>query len=523
MLGAASLVLPFAASTAEADADAVAEERPSRPGGATEVPPQVPTELTTTSTGQEDPGLLFLSPGTDGNDMSAAMYDNSGELVWWGQGRNLAELTYQGEPVLCLYRDDGQGGYEYVLLDSSYTEIAAFSMAGYATDAHDVAFSPDGSRVLMLSYNPVAYDLSEYGGPAEALVLDLVVQEQDVATGEVTFEWSALDHVPLEESHWPLTWGLVDYMHGNSLEYDTDGDLLLSARNTSAVYKIDLDSGDIVWRFGGENSDFTFADPADMPDNQHDARRLADGSLSVFDNGTFTRGSSRGAVYDLDEEAMTAELVADLRPEEDVFALAMGSNRRVAGGNQLVSYGNTREIVEFSGTEPVFTASLPEGIFTYRAERSLDWQGTPAAPPDVTWSEPAADGGGGDGGGNLELRVSWNGATGVESWRVEVGGEVVQTVPKTGFETAVEVTLSEGASAEDAVRVSALDNAGDVLGSRTLTEPAPALAKGEEESPGPGRWSPYGDHRPGLRYARSCGVRTRRAPGPAVRSRCRRS
>ncbi|MGP3968108.1 arylsulfotransferase family protein [Streptomyces sp. 6N223] len=485
MLATVVFAVPFAGSTAEA----VAVERPAEAGGdeglvsRPDIAAEVPPELTTTTTGREDPGLLFASPGTGPDSMTNAMYDNGGDLVWWGSGRNLTEMTYQGETVLCLYRDDGEGGHEYVLLDSSYTEIAAFGVSGYSTDTHDIAFSRDGSRVMMLGDHAVASDLSEYGGPADALVLDVIVQEQDITTGEVTFEWSALDHIPLDETHWPLTLGLADYVHANSLEYDTDGDLLMSARNTSTVYKIDLDSGDIVWRFGGENSDFTFADDADMPANQHDARRRSDGSLSVFDNGEESRNFSRGAIYDLDEETMTAELVTDLRTEEGVYSSVTGSNRKVANGNQLVSYGASGQIVEFAGTEPVFTASFPEDVYTYRAERAVNWRGTPAAPPDVAWRDADADADSDsdadadtdadtDADGTRELYMSWNGATEVDSWRIEVGGEVVDTVAKTGFETVAEVTPPEGAGeeagAEDAWRISALDNAGNVLGSRTL-------------------------------------------------------
>jgi hypothetical protein len=450
----------FAASgfPAPAAAVAVAVERSSPAGMATEVPP----DLTTTATGEEALGLLLTSPASLELGTTVAIHDNAGDLVWWGAGTNLSQVTYRGEPALCVYRSDGQGGSEYVLLDSSYTEVASFAMAGgYATDMHDIAFSPDGSRVLLLSYHQVDYDLSEYGGPADAVVMDVVVQEQDVTTGEVTFEWRGLDHVPVDETQEPLTTDLVDYMHANSLAYDADGGLLMSGRNTSTVYRIDLDSGDIVWRFGGENSDFAFADPADMPSYQHDARWQSDGSLSVFDNGNaHSPPSSRGAVYDLDEETMTATLVADLRPEEDLFARALGSAREMANGNRLVSYGGSGLIVEFDGTEPVFTGTFPEGVITYRAERSPGWQGTPAAPPDVVWSEPRADGG-------REVRVSWNGATEVDRWRVEIGGEAVATVDRSGFETVVEVPPgADGAEgAEGAWRISALDDAGKVLGS----------------------------------------------------------
>jgi hypothetical protein len=451
-LGSVALVVGGAPSAHAAVADEAAV-----PYHGSEILQQAPV-LTTTTTGQEDPGYLLTTPGSGLTaDAGAAIYDNTGELVWFDEGSytNLQEIAFQGEPALAALRE-GQA----VVLDSSYTEVASFGMDGYDADFHALAFNEDGSRALLAAYIPVSYDLSEYGGPADAEVIDAVIQEVDTQTGEVTFEWQGLDHVPVDETNQPLTEDGVDYLHANSISYDTDGDILISARHTSTVYKIDPATGDIVWRFGGENSDFTFANDAAMPSYQHDASRLPDGRLAVFDNGVGRDPqASRGAVWEIDEQAMTAELVLDLQPQEPIFAEVTGSNQRTPNGNQLVNYGNTGRLVEFSGSEPVFTATF-DSTATYKAERSSDWVGTPATAPEVAWSEEAGD-------GSRDLYMSWNGATEVEAWRIEAedGGsfETVATVDRTGFETAAEVT------APGDLRVSALDDAGHVLSTRTLT------------------------------------------------------
>jgi hypothetical protein len=446
-----------AAGTETAHASAVTLQVPASAPAQAEAP-----ALTTTATGQEDPGLLLTTPGTGADGSGAAIYDNNGDLVWWREGRytNLSQVTYQGEPALSVFLNSDVGG-EFLLLDSTYTEIASLSLdGGYLTDVHDLQLSPDGSRALLMGYDVVTRDLSEYGGPVDGQVVDAVIQEQDIATGEVTFEWRALDHIPLDETQEPLTAASVDYVHMNSLDYDTDGNLLLSARHTSTVYKVDIDTGEIAWRLGGENSDFTFPAAADAPSYQHDARRLSDGRLSVFDNGNLhDPPHSRGAVYSLDEDAMTARLDEDLQPtDQQVYGSFVGSNRELPGGDQLVSYGNTGLMVEFAGTEPVFTARFPQSTFTYRAERTTDWQATPAAPPDV-----AVNG--------RQLTMSWNGATEIDRWRIEAGPttrdlDTLQTVDRTGFETH---TALDTADANAVYRVSALDAHGHVLGTQTLT------------------------------------------------------
>lgn len=428
---------------------------PSRPGAAA-----APPALTTTTTGREDDGVLLTTPAPAGGDLAgAAIYDNSGDLVWWKEGpyMNLEPVTFRGEPSLSVFDNTDVGG-EYLLLDSSYREIASYRVNGHFTDSHEFEISPDGSRVLLLGFSYATRDLTEYGGQPDAQVIDAVIQEQDADTGEVLFEWSALDHIALTETQEPLTEATVDPVHANSLAYDADGDLLMSARHTSTVYKIDRETGDVRWRLGGAASDFAFADPAQRPGYQHDARRLPDGRLMLFDNGNRRDPQySRGAVYELDERAMTARLVEDVQTPEPVFAFFAGSARQTDNGNVLLDYGSTGRMVEFADGEPVFTGTFPEGTYSYRAIRA-DWTGTPATPARVEWRGPDT------------LAMSWNGATEVDAWRIETGASSrtlaeAGTVDRRGFVTTAEVAVPDGAGV---VRVSAVDAAGKMLVSRTL-------------------------------------------------------
>jgi hypothetical protein len=425
--------------------------------------------LTTTVSGREDPGLLLTTPAGPDGVAAAAIYDNAGRVVWQQDGvyLNLEQVTYRGRPALVLY-DSMRAAH--LVLDESYTEVATIRLRGdQPTDGHDIAFSPDGSRVLVQGWVETEMDLSPWGGSTQATVMNTIIQEQNVETGEVTFEWRALDHLSPDETQEPMVG--PDLFHLNSLDYDEDGDILAGFRHTSTVCKIDIDSGEIVWRFGGENSDFTFAGgAADMPSYQHDARRLPDGSLSVFDNGNrHSTRESRGAVYTLDESSMTATLTQELRADPPVFSGIMGSNRQAPNGNQLVSYGGTGLMVEFADGQEVFSAQFANYASTYRAERvTADWTGTPATAPEVVVGDAAED-------GTRTLHVSWNGATEVESWRIQAGPAedrltTLGTAPRTGLETAAEITAPEDA---DVLRVTALDGNGTPLDSRTLTLAAP--------------------------------------------------
>src|SRR5262245_47832181 len=112
--------------------------------------------------------------------------------------------------------------------------------------------------------------LASIGGRRNATVIGGVVQELEIPSSHVLFEWRSLDHVGVEESLRPVLHP-YDYFHVNSIDVAPDGDLLVSARNTWAVYKLDRRTGSVVWRLGGRRSDFRPGPGATFA-WQHDAR-----------------------------------------------------------------------------------------------------------------------------------------------------------------------------------------------------------------------------------------------------------
>src|SRR5205814_565954 len=127
------------------------------------------------------------------------------------------------------------------------------------------------------------------GGPKDGWTYDSIVQELDVATHKVLFEWHSLEHIPVAESisrepaKHPTQQAPFDYFHVNSIDVDTDGNLLVSGRNTHAFYKIDRHTGKVLWTAGGTHSDFEMG-PGTKFGYQHDVRRQADGTVTLFDN-----------------------------------------------------------------------------------------------------------------------------------------------------------------------------------------------------------------------------------------------
>jgi len=412
----------------------------------------------------------------------AAIVDGDGDPVWVANtgddsAFDLRVQEYQGEPVLTYWV--GQSGFhgrgEVIILDDTYTEIARVSTgepigAGNA-DMHETTITDDGT-MLLLAYVTAPADLTEVGGPRNGYVLEGHVQEVDIATGEVLFEWASLDEVPVKESRHVLEEDQgtraepYDYIHLNAVSLDGDDGFLVSARNTGTVYRLDRESASVDWRLGGRDSDFEIDGDARFA-WQHDAHRRADGTITLFDNQSEDdAGWSRGLRLAVDEDAMTAALVTQYTPEQERLSATQGNLQELAGGNVVVGWGSRPFYSEFDrdGTllyEATFTAGT-----SYRAY-VLPWSASPATPPDAQLVED---------GRSASVFASWNGATEVASWLLVTGPDEASAVeiaraPRERFET--EIPIPAGATLGAYVGVRAMDAAGEVIGGGAAQIAAP--------------------------------------------------
>jgi hypothetical protein len=319
--------------------------------------------------------------------------------------------------------------------------------------------TPRGTA-LFITYPIVAADLSGFGGSRRGRLVDSVIQEVDLATGLVVFEWHSYGKISVRESFSrPVKSPNVpwDYAHTNAVEEGPDGDILMSARNTWAVYKIDRETGVISWRLGGKKSDFRVGPGAHFA-WQHDARWRSDGALTLFDNSAFppVRKHSRALAIRLDETARTATLLSARTHPRGLLAATQGSVQELPGGDAFVGWGSQRYFTEFSPAGAVlWDARLSVGYETYRAYR-LPWVGLPHTTPRAAGVRLR--------GGAMNVYASWNGATQVATWQVLAGAapnalQPVRAAPKASFETRIPVAASARY-----VAVRALDAAGRVLG-----------------------------------------------------------
>jgi len=491
VVAAGALVLPLAACSGSGS-----EEPEPEPGPDAEprtyrtvemtAPPLPITEGDAADQDDSD-ALYFLAPKKEAEPhLGGLIVDATGEPVWIDPAEtpmyDFRVQEYDGEPVLTYYRGEsdfvGHGTGDIYLLDTSYEEIATVTTGGeldpHRADLHDTTITPEGT-MLVLAYPVVPLDLTPVGGPEDGYVFDGVVQEVDIATGEVLHHWSALDHVDLTDTYAEVEPedgdpsgtedNPFDFFHVNSATLTPDGDVLISSRQFHAAYAVDRTSGEVRWTLGGEDSDFTMEGSGedDEPGTgaqfawQHDVQQHDDGTVTLFDNqGNPPIGEySRGLRLVLDTDTMTASVDQEWLPSDpELLAGSQGNLQVLDNGNVIVGWGDAQWTSEYTDDGTLVREFPFLGGETYRAYR-FDWQATPTDPPAVVVTDGTA-------------YVSWNGATDVASWRLVAGDDAdsaseVATVARDGFETAVDGVPDDAAY----VALEALDADGEVLATGT--------------------------------------------------------
>jgi hypothetical protein len=437
---------------------------------------QPPTVTVTAHLPGATPGDLFLAPYSGPGQYGPMILDENGSLVWFKplspRGTRAADLQvqrYEGRPVLTWWQDPLIAGSQHnageVIMNSSYQQIAVVRAGnGYQPDLHEFQITPQGTALITV-YTGIDCNLSSVGGPRDGAVADTLLQEVDLRTGLVMFEWHSLDHVALSDSYAAALPGTqttpFDYFHINSIDVQQDGDLLVGSRNTWAAYDIDPRTGQVRWQLGGKHSSFKMG-PGTRTAWQHDARQQPDGTITFFDNGAtpIKHPQSRAIQLSLDSQNMTASLLRVDEHSKPLVSGSQGNTQALANGNWLIGWGEEPYVSEFSPSgQLLFDAHLPAAYESYRAYR-LPWTGQPTGPPALAYiSSPGA-------GAGATVYASWNGATAVAAWRVLSGASAASLAPvasaaKAGFETAIPLApTAVGAY----VAVQALDSSGAVMG-----------------------------------------------------------
>ncbi|HLI61091.1 MAG TPA: arylsulfotransferase family protein [Solirubrobacteraceae bacterium] len=432
-------------------------------------PPAVKvTHFATTDT---TPSYILLSVTnvipTDAIQQGLMMIDRQGRLIWFqpiaspDKPFDFNAFSVQGKPALTWWQGrlaSSHGVGVGIAIDSAYGQLQKIRAGhGLQTDLHELNITSHGTA-LVTAYQLTNANLTSIGGSSSHPIFCGHAQEIELSSGKVLFDWSSLDHVAVDETYMGKPAGneVLDYFHINSVGETSDGNLLISGRNTSALYKVDRHSGKVIWRLGGKRSDFSFGSDANFH-WQHDGRAWSDTLYTVFDNGAMgSEARSRGLLLNVDESAGSVSLVQEYLHPAAFVSPALGSVTRLNDGRIFVGWGDQPYFSEFdSGGAMLLDGQLPVGVRSYRAF-TVDWVGKPSGKPAVVARQNPA--------GGFVIRASWNGATEIARWQVLGGPSPSRLMPVgdqiwTGFETAIAVN-SDGPS----FQAVALDSSGRELG-----------------------------------------------------------
>ncbi|KAK1633223.1 ASST-domain-containing protein [Colletotrichum phormii] len=440
-------------------------------------------------------GFIFVAPyagfeeGNSGlNQPGAYIFRDDGELVWSSIGyyagwlANFRPDTWNGQQYLRGFQGllDGHHGRMFgyhTLLGSDYEAAKVVRVGPHRlVSAHEFRLV-DGKTALVETPIPRPVSLKPWGGSEDQTwiisagfqgMLTEVV-EIDIETGEIIFEWESLDHV--DPNAFPLDFGEGlpgggrteadgwNYFHVNSVDKDDEGNYLVSARNTAAVFKINGTSGDIIWQLGGFHGGY-----------QHHARfrsRSADGKIeiiSLFDNGTHstsvkTNPFSRGRIYQLNHTDGTAKALKTYNAPDRLSAHTQGNFQVLPNGNAFINWGQAGAVTEYSNDGDVlfhaYLDSAPEGhlVQSYQEPAIVAFSGKDSV---------------------IDVYVSWNGGTEAASWRfsstsaVEADARLLGEIKRDGFET--HFTFSGRVNEDNSlVFAQAVSASGKILGQTRAT------------------------------------------------------
>jgi Arylsulfotransferase (ASST) len=403
--------------------------------------------ITTQAKSRAAPGDLFMAPYQGAGTPGAMIAQQNGDLLWFHtlpkgeDATNLQVQEYGGKPVLTWWQGQilqaGFGQGEDVIYNSAYQQIGRVRAGnGYQTDLHEIRLTSNGTAWID-AFDPVDMDLRAYHGVQHGVISDCVVEEIDIKTGLVMWEWHARGHLSPAESrtnpgHNASPW---DFIHINSVDPGGSGDVLLSSRNMWAVFDVNIASGAIEWRLGGAHSSFKQG-PGTRFYWQHDVEFQPEGLVSMFDNGSSPakEKQSRGLLLRLDQATHAVALVKQLiNPTKTLLASSQGNMLALPGGDWLLGYGGLPNFTEYDAAGHVLLdGTLGKNVQNFRTYLS-PWSGQPTSPPTIAAQSA--------GSGAVNVQASWNGATNVASWQLLSGSAgalaPLATVAKRGFETTI--------------------------------------------------------------------------------------
>jgi len=350
-------------------------------------------------------------------DSAIVLRDSQGSPIWWlstkspviaNENYNFVsdpKLINNNSQVLFYASRDVLRGYsdgEYFVYDLKESKIVK-KYFGYrddkgngTLDQHDLIIKSDGTAIGMRYKVRTDLDLTEIGINLGTPIVDgeIVLLNSDGTENKVISMTELIDPKEIDVGilkYYGVNAPPYDFVHLNSIELDGNS-VIVSSRNIDAAHKINLETGEVVWRIGGNSSTKkdlkiesesglnktvnNFGKFTNIISSQHDARLYPSRVLSIFDNGTYANRNPRIIELKLDEKNYKAKVISSYASTFQDQSNCCGSARKLSDDKWLVSWGgdfrfglDVPSVISTINDKNVETNILmnPLGVINYRA------------------------------------------------------------------------------------------------------------------------------------------------------------
>jgi arylsulfate sulfotransferase len=299
----------------------------------------------------------------------AYLVDYKGQIRWYhmidGLGFKVIHFTKDNTLLSILGRNDEPTSYGSEILEINLLGDTLLHLkkgqGDFKQTIHHEILKNNKDQIVTLFVDQKIMDLSAIGGSKKDTVNGDGIMVMDKA-GKQLWKWSVFDVMdPFKDPKLLKT--KKDWMHANSLNYDKDGNYLMSFYNNGQIWKIDAHTGKVIWKFGKGG---TMAMPAECNFTQaHAAHINADGNLMFFDNGVEKHQSGVFAMK-LDEQRQTSKIDLHIQLPKEVFNGRMGSAYMINDASVLVCCSK-RHIIVLTDRKGVLLWTMETSVPTYRA------------------------------------------------------------------------------------------------------------------------------------------------------------
>jgi arylsulfate sulfotransferase len=300
----------------------------------------------------------------------AYIIDYKGNLRWYhmvaGTGFKVSRFTDDKSIISILGKNDEPTSYGSEILEinlegDTLTHLKK-GQGDFTAVIHHEIIKKSTNEIVTLYVDQRITDLSSIGGKKKDTINGDGILIMD-KKGKKLWKWSVFDVVdPMKDT--ALLKNKKDWMHANSLNYDKDGNFIISFYNNGQIWKVDSHTGKVIWKLGKGG---TVKMAADCNFSQaHAAHINQQGDLMFFDNGIDKKQSSVFALK-MDEKNNSAKLDLHIKLPKDIYNERMGSAYMI-DSETILACCSKRHITVLVNAKGTLLWTLESNIPPYRVQ-----------------------------------------------------------------------------------------------------------------------------------------------------------